>query len=263
MAFIAFWLIVGCMACKSFYSMPEPKFSFKTILKAETPVEPLLVEVPQPAAPVAETEIIPAEAASVETVPIEPVRLILTDEKIIAGYANFIRMDNPSVDEATARQWAQYYLDKENELGLDIGILPAIGYVESNHRRSAKSNKEAYGLMQLQIKTAREWAKRLKIHEEPKIKMKKLPKGASKSEVKKAQQEFAQKRTNAEKELVRVISKPKVNITLGAEVLDCYLHEANEDLDKALVRYSYNATDYPQKVAAAREKVMAALQNAA
>lgn len=46
MAFIIFWLVVGCMACKSFYSMPEPKFTLKTILKAETPV----IEAPQPMA---------------------------------------------------------------------------------------------------------------------------------------------------------------------------------------------------------------------
>ncbi|MFA6525967.1 MAG: lytic transglycosylase domain-containing protein [Candidatus Buchananbacteria bacterium] len=201
-------------------------------------------------------------AIAAEEARVDQARLVLTDEKIIAGYANFIRMDNPSVDEATAMQWAQYYFDKENELGLGIGILPAIGNVESNHRRKAKSNKEAYGIMQLQIKTAREWAKRLNIHEELKIKMKKLPEGASQSQIKKAQAELEKKRADAEKELVRIITKPKVNITLGAKVLDCYLQEAGGDLDKALNRYSYNATDYPKKVAAAREKVIAALHNA-
>lgn len=169
-----------------------------------------------------------------KAVPVKPKKI--AKEEAVPAYAKFIRQDNPKVKEDTAKKWANLYYDFEEEFGLDHGIMPAIGHVESKHKPNAKSKKDAHGLVQIQRETGRYWADREGIRHQPKA-----------------------KKVKGEKDLIWVITKPDVNIRLGAKVLDVYLQEADGNLDEALKRYSGGATDYAKKVRSAHERILSAI----
>jgi len=177
---------------------------------------------------------IPPVSKAIEPPKPEPKKI--TKEDAVPAYAEFIRQDNPKVKADTAEEWAKLYYDFEEEFGLQHGIMPAIGHVESRHKPNAKSKKDAHGLVQIQRETGRYWADREGIRHQPKTRKSKL-----------------------EKDLIWVITKPDVNIRLGAKVLDVYLQEADGNLDEALKRYSGGATDYAEKVRNAHQLIVAAI----
>lgn len=169
-----------------------------------------------------------------KAMPAEPKKVV--KENTVSAYAKFIRQDNPKVKQDTAQEWANLYYDFEEQYGLKHGIMPAIGHVESGHKPNAKSKKDAHGLVQIQRETGRYWADREGIRHQSKV-----------------------RKAKSEKDLIWVISKPDVNIRLGAKVLDVYLQEAGGNLDEALKRYSGGATDYAKKVRSAHRKIVSAI----
>lgn len=168
----------------------------------------------------------------------QPISRRISREDVVKAYVAFILSDNPKVKVETAQQWASSYFDNEEVRGLKHGIMPAIGHVESRHKPSAKSKKDAHGLVQIQRETGRYWADREGIRHQPKA-----------------------RKAKGEKDLIWVISKPDINIRLGAKVLDVYLKEANGDLDQALSRYSGGAVDYARKVRATHERILDSILN--
>lgn len=154
-------------------------------------------------------------------------------ERIIGLYAEVIRTDNADVNEAVAQQWAKLYFDTEQEYDLDPGLMLAIGRIESEHQPQAKSGSGAYGLMQIQLPTARE-----------------------------ALNSLNEPRPKSDKELIKQLFKPEVNIKLGAVVLDSYREIAGGDLDGALKLYSGGSRRYVAKIRKEQQKINGALEEA-
>lgn len=179
------------------------------------------------------------------------------EKRIIAVYAELILKDQPTLTLQTARDWAQVYREEETKNNLPCGLILAVGHVESAHRPEVCSNKGAYGIMQVQVPTGKDFAKKLSLWQEPKPK--KLPKKANWKQKKLAEKAFAAKQKQADKELVNKLCTPETNIQIGSKVLATYI-EWEGNLPEALKKYSCDATDYCQKVAQYHETVLANLE---
>lgn len=179
------------------------------------------------------------------------------EKRIIAVYTELILQDQPTLTLQTARDWAQVYREEETKNNLPCGLILAVGHVESAHRPKVCSNKGAYGIMQVQVPTGKDFAKKLSLWHEPKPK--ELPKKSNWKQKKLAEKAFAAEQRQADKKLVKTLCTPKTNIQIGSKVLATYI-EWEGSLPEALKKYSCDATDYGQKVAQYHEMVLANLE---
>jgi len=142
-------------------------------------------------------------------------------------YAKFIRRANSRLSEEEVELIAGLYAEQEFDHGLPPGLLLAIGYYESKHQPKAVSNKSAYGVMQVQVPTAFDAAKRLGY-----IDSSRRP------------HEWKKFRSQLRADL----SDPVFNIEAGAETIRHYLEKNRGDLSEALREYSCGATNYASRV---------------
>ncbi len=214
---------------------------------------PEAVVIPQPA--VTEVQSEKAEAQVSATLKKE-----LSDDQLIAAYAELIMTDNHHMEFELANKIAGYYRAEEKKYDFTPGLLLSIGHRESEHNIHAKSNKDAHGIMQVQIPTAKRFAKDLNLWQEPKIEK---VSGKSPQLRKEAEKEHLKKIAQAEKRLKEMVYDPEINIQLGAKTLSAYLKEANGDLDAALERYSGKAVDYAAKVKGFHQEILKSLEGLA
>jgi soluble lytic murein transglycosylase-like protein len=119
------------------------------------------------------------------------------------------------------------YAEEEFKYNLPKGLLVAIGYRESSQRPNVVSKAKAYGLIQVQVPTGFDAAKRL---------------GQISSKAKPS--DWKKHRTK----LVAMLKDPRCNIELGSNTLSNYLRRSNGNLEKALAKYSNGAKDYSGKI---------------
>jgi hypothetical protein len=143
--------------------------------------------------------------------------------KSVEVYKEFILEDNPKLGQKLALKLAEKYVELEKKYELPIGLLPAVASRESNHKPSSVSSKGAYGLMQVQVETGFDAAKRLG-HIPTKTKPEQLYKHQAK--------------------VVRMLKDPQQNVELGANTLANYLERSKGNIKIALAHYSNGAGNY-------------------
>lgn len=150
------------------------------------------------------------------------------DPMDLAGvYAKFIKRANSRLSEEEVELIAGLYAEQEFDHGLPPGLLLAIGYCESKHQPKAVSNKSAYGVMQVQVPTAFDAAKRLGYID-----------GSRRP------QEWKKFRSQLKNDLYN----PAFNIEAGAETIRYYLERNQGNLSLALEQYSCGAKNYASRV---------------
>ena len=151
-------------------------------------------------------------------------------------YQRSIMRDNRHLNADSALAIGYAYAIAEKRYDLPNGLLFSIVNRESNHRAAAKSSEDAIGLMQVQVPTAFDAAKRL-----GKISAKAKPKDWPKYQ----------------KKLVVMLQNPKGNIELGANTLHHYLHLNHGSLTATLKQYSHGARDYNGRIISRMKKIQA------
>lgn len=157
-------------------------------------------------------------------------------EELADVYCRYIRSDNKSLREGPALTIACAYATEEMKYGFPRGLLAAITLRESRQQNDAVSSEGAYGLMQVQVPTAFDAAKRL---------------GFIKVSAK------AKDWPKYRKWLITKLKDPSFNIKIGANVLDHYLKLNNNKLKAALHQYSHGATHYSDRIFARMHTIQA------
>ena len=121
----------------------------------------------------------------------------------------YIRTHNSKIKEATAQRIAQAIKKESARTGIPENVLLAIAHKESTFYPNAKSNKGAYGVMQV----------RRSVHTE------------------------RMRRLNATD-----LNNIEQNVKVGANILQEYLQRSNGNMHKALTRYSGGSSSYANRV---------------
>ncbi len=269
------WPGIGCLAVYAIVAFSAALYnSYMKTASASQPMQPVQIVVVQPVIlqpPKSPEEVTlqaplppankPGPRASLP--PELTIGLEDAEGDLAMAYMKYAKANNPKLLERDAYSMARQFLSEEKRHNLPQGILPAIAHVESRYRLRAKSKANAYGLMQVQPRTALFVDKKYDLGilkglkaELDQIKPGKLAKGASLKARKANWRKYANSRKTTEKEIVAKIIQPENNIRLGAAALRFHLKVAG-DLQGSLEGYSGNAKNYANKVLTAHKTLLA------
>lgn len=176
----------------------------------------------------------PEPVPTTQPAPVEPTKP--EQPKSVEVYKDFILEDNPKLGQKLALKLAQKYDELEKKYELPVGLLTAVASQESRHKPTAVSSKSAHGLMQVQVPTAFDAAKRMEI-----IPAKTNPKQLYKHRDK----------------LARMLKDPLTNLELGANTLAEYLDRSDGNIRSALSKYSNGAKKYYDPIRADMRELQA------